>query len=203
MATKSTFGNMFACLFAVCLICSAILAGVYALTKEPIEKAAQQALAGSISKVLEGTPSEVQTVALGDKTYEYYTISNGNETAGYAIKSSAIGFGGAVKIMVGIRRDGVINNVSVIDANNETPGLGLKCQDEPFIGQWKGFDPSSKVIKVGKDGGDVDAITAATITSRAFSNAVAIAVEVFKTIRGEEADANTGASTPSNENKEE
>ena len=87
--------------------------------------------------------------------------------------------------MVGITPDGKVYNTSVL-SHTETPGLGAKCtSDEHFYTQFKGFDPSQKILTVKKDGGDVDAITASTITSRAYSLAVKNAVEAFKTIKGE------------------
>ena len=85
--------------------------------------------------------------------------------------------------MVGIEEDGTIHNTAVL-SHSETPGLGAKCQtDEGFLGQFRGFDPQKKTLKVVKDGGDVDAITASTITSRAYTLAISNAVEVFKAIK--------------------
>ena len=68
----------------------------------------------------------------------------------------------------------------------ETPGLGAKCtSDAAFIDQFKGFDPAVSRLAVRKDGGDVDAITASTITSRAYALAIANAVAAFQNIKGE------------------
>ncbi len=64
----------------------------------------------------------------------------------------------------------------------ETPGLGAKCKEPKFADQFKGFDPSEKKLAVRKDGGDVDAITASTITSRAYAAGLALAVRVFNAI---------------------
>ena len=103
----------------------------------------------------------------------------------YAIKSTTVGFGGPLTLMVGITPDGKVYNTSVL-SHTETPGLGAKCTtDEHFFTQFKGFDPPERILSVKKDGGDVDAITASTITSRAYSLAVKNAVEAFKTIKGE------------------
>lgn len=87
--------------------------------------------------------------------------------------------------MVGITADGVVYNTSVL-SHNETPGLGAKCNtDEKFMNQFKGFDPASKSLTVRKDGGDVDAITASTITSRAYALAIDNAVKALNSIKGE------------------
>ena len=75
--------------------------------------------------------------------------------------------------------DGVVYNTSVL-SHSETPGLGAKCStDAKFMDQWRGFDPAVKKLSVKKDGGDVDAITASTITSRAYTLAVENALKVF------------------------
>ena len=66
----------------------------------------------------------------------------------------------------------------------ETPGLGAKCTEPSFSDQFKQFNPAEKSLKVKKDGGDVDAITASTITSRAYASGLAVAVNVFNTIVG-------------------
>ena len=88
--------------------------------------------------------------------------------------------------MVGIDGDGLIVNTVVL-SHSETPGLGAKCATETsFIDQFKGWDPSSRVLAVRKDGGEVDAITASTITSRAYSAAIAQAYNVYLNLKGNE-----------------
>ena len=77
--------------------------------------------------------------------------------------------------------NGVIWNTKVL-SQAETPGLGAKCVEPAFADQFKGFDPAAKKLAVKKDGGDVDAITASTITSRAYSDGLALAVKVFNAI---------------------
>src|SRR5574344_16411 len=184
MAAQSNFKNMVLCLFIVCLVCSAILAVVYAGTKAPIEKTNAANTTKAISLVLpefDGTPV-LNTVQYDGKDYPYYTASKSGQVVGYAIQSTSIGFGGPLTIMVGITMDGKIYNTSVLQ-HSETPGLGAKCtSDQKFINQFKGFDPSVKKLVVSKDGGDVDAITASTITSRAYTLAIKNAVEAFKKI---------------------
>mgnify|MGYP002520547157 FL=1 len=171
---------MVACLSVVCLICSAVLAGTYAMTVDPIAKAQQAKTDASIAKVLpvfSASPVESSIVVNGTE-YRYYRA----EGSGYAVISDVVGFGGPLSVMVGIEEDGTIHNTAVL-SHSETPGLGAKCQtDEGFLGQFRGFSPQEKTLKVTKDGGDVDAITASTITSRAYTLAIANAVEVYKAI---------------------
>lgn len=187
MAAKSTLTNMALCLTAVCLVCSALLGATYAVTAEPIAEASRKALVEAISQVLPegGEISEANTVEFGGQKYEYYTQSIDGQTSAWAVKSTTSGFGGPLTVLVGVGTDGSVYSTKVL-SHTETPGLGAKCQtDEGFLVQFRGLDPSVKILKVTKDGGNIDAITASTITSRAYTLAVANAVEVAKTLKPE------------------
>ncbi len=178
---------MLVCLTAVCLVCSALLGGIYAVTKEPIEKTNAALLQESIGAVLPegGVLSEARPVEVGGQPSEYYVSTSGPDAVAYAVKSTVVGFSGPLTLMVGITPDGKIYNTSVL-SHSETPGLGAKCTtDKPFYSQFEGFDPSVKTLSVKKDGGDVDAITASTITSRAYTLAVRNALDAFIIIKGE------------------
>ena len=197
MAAKSTLRNMVRCLTAVCVLCGAVLGLVYAATYDAIEAASLKALQASIGEVLPEGGEISEAMSCGDEgqTYEYYVSSREGETLAYAVKSTVSGFGGPLTLMVGVLPDGTVYNTSVL-SHSETPGLGAKCAtDAAFVEQWKNF-PASKVLKVKKDGGDVDAITASTITSRAYTLAVANAVAVVKYLEGgsDGVDAASGAS---------
>ena len=185
MAVKSSFKNMTICLLAICLVCSALLAGVYALTKAPIDAAAKAKNEAAIMEVLpEGaaTIEEERTVDFGGASYTYnLAYDEQGNTVGCAINVAPVGFGGPIVIKVGFDANGVIWNTKVL-SQAETPGLGAKCVEPAFSEQFKGFDPAQKKLAVKKDGGDVDAITASTITSRAYSEGVALAVKVFNAI---------------------
>lgn len=184
MAAKSTLRNMALCLTAVCLFCSAVLAAVYAVTLEPIRIASENTLKESIGRVLPegGEISEMTQASLDGQSYDYYTSLVDGATQAYAVKSSVVGFGGTLTLMVGVLPDGTVYNTAVLECN-ETPGLGAKCQnDEKFISQFRGFNGR---LDVTKDGGDIDAITASTITSRAYTAAVRNAVELVKSFSEE------------------
>lgn len=185
MAVKSSFRNMTVCLLLICFVCSSLLAGVYALTKEPIDAAAKAKNEAAIKEVLPEEAvaiEEERSVKVGEQEYTYNLAydAQGN-TVGCAVNVSTLGFGGPILIKVGFDTEGVIYNTKVL-SQAETPGLGAKCTEESFSAQFKGFNPAEKKLAVKKDGGDVDAITASTITSRAYSAGLALAVEVFKTI---------------------
>ena len=185
MAVKSSFKNMALCLTAICLVCSALLAGVYALTAEPIAAAAAAKNEAAIKEVLPDSAvqiEEVRTVDMDGQKYEYnLAYDEQGNTVGCAINVAPVGFGGPIVIKVGFDVNGVIWNTKVL-SQAETPGLGAKCTESAFAEQFKGFDPSQKKLAVKKDGGDVDAITASTITSRAYADGLATAAKVFQTI---------------------
>ena len=100
MAAKSNLTNMVVCLSLVCLVCSALLGGMYTLTKDPIAKANEQILKATIGEVLPegGTLSDAMPVEVGGQPSEYYVSTVDGNPAAYAIKSSAIGFGGSLGI---------------------------------------------------------------------------------------------------------
>ena len=200
MAAKSTLRNMVLCLTLVCLVCAAILGGIYALTFEPIRQANENILKASIGAVLpEGVEiGASETFESEGQSFEYYPAVKDGEAVAYAVKSSTIGFGGPLSLMVGVLKDGTVFNTSVLTCN-ETPGLGAKCQEvaSHFRTQFQGFG-TDKSLKVTKDGGDVDAITASTITSRAYALAVSNAVALVKWLSGQAdgVDSSTGATAP-------
>ena len=185
MAVKSSFKNMVICLFAICVVCSSLLAGVYALTKAPIDAAAKAKNEAAIMEVLPTsavTIEEERTVDFEGASYAYnLAYDEQGNTVGCAINVAPVGFGGPISIKVGFDANGVIWNTKVL-SQAETPGLGAKCVEPSFSEQFKGFDPAAKKLAVKKDGGDVDAITASTITSRAYADGLALAVKVFQVI---------------------
>ena len=213
MAVKSSFKNMTICLLAICLVCSGLLAGVYALTKEPIDNAAKAKNEAAIKEVLPETAvsiEEERTVEMSGETYTYNLAYDqlGN-TVGCAVNVAPVGFGGPIVIKVGFKVDAqtgknLVWNTKVL-SHAETPGLGAKCSEPAFADQFKGLDPTVKTLEVTKDGGDIDAITASTITSRAFTDGVATAVNVLAAIAGTPMliDTATGASPEWNPESEQ
>lgn len=176
---------MTVCLLAICLVCSGLLAAVYALTAEPIAAAAAAKNEAAIKEVLPETAVKIEeerTVEFEGASYAYNLAYDelGN-VVGCAINVAPVGFGGPIAIKVGFDVNGVIWNTKVL-SQAETPGLGAKCVEPAFSDQFKGFDASAKKLAVKKDGGDVDAITASTITSRAYADGLALAVKVFDAI---------------------
>lgn len=188
MAKESTFVNMAVCLGAVCLFCSALLGGVYIMTKDAIDQAALDKTNNAIALVtpeFDNVPSnDIMKVAVDGDSVKVYPAMKGGEIVGYAIETSTSkGFSGTIKLMVGFDTEGNIVNTSVI-SHSETPGLGAKMTEPAFSDQFCGKNPAEFRLQVKKNGGDVDAITASTITSVAFCDAVEKAYRVFGQING-------------------
>jgi Na+-translocating ferredoxin:NAD+ oxidoreductase subunit G len=187
MAKKeSTFFNMLITLFVVTLVASTALAYVYEATREPIESAKLAKKLAAIDQVVpayENNPVNdmyrIPAASGGDSLEVYPALRNG-DLQGVAIRSfSKNGYSGLIWLMVGIRPDGTLVDVVVVE-HKETPGLGSKMSDPSFKGQFRDLDPSETTLAVKKDGGEIDAITAATISSRAFCDAVELAVESYR-----------------------
>ena len=183
---KSTFLNMFLALFVITLVAGLSLGYINDLTKGPKAKAKLARKVNALKKVLpqfDNNPvSDVQLV-VSDKakdSIEIYTALLNDQVNGTAvIGSSEKGFSGLIKIMVGFQPNGSIENIVVLE-QKETPGLGTKMKDEKFIAQFRDKDPSLFDLRTRKDGGDVDALTGATITTRAFGEATQLAYDVYK-----------------------
>lgn len=187
---KSTLINMVAVLSGITLVASAGVGAVYMITKDPIAQADAQAKIEALTKVLppfETTTSDVRTIE--DTQVTVYTATKEGAVTGYAVEAmSKNGFGGAINLMVGFTPEGEVVNVSVLK-QAETPGLGTKMADEgnSLLASIQGQRPEEKTLVDGrlavkKDGGDVDALTAATISSRAYIEAVNRAWMAYKQV---------------------
>ncbi len=197
MAKESTFINMVVCLFVICLLGSGLLGGVYLLTSKPIAEAkarkTNRAIAAVVPEFDNDPGAEKKAIAFQGKSYNVYPASQKGKMVGYAVEARTTkGFGGAIVLMVGFQPDGTIENIAVV-SHAETPGLGDKMEagKSNFIRQFAGKQPGKFQLKVTKDGGDVDAITAATISSRAFCDATSIAYDIFEKIKTKSIQATT------------
>ena len=195
----SSFKNMALSLTCIALVAAGALAGVYILTKAPIEaamKAKQEAAIMQVLPQVEGLQvADAETVE-GVTLYKAYV---GEEWVGTAVEASTEGnenmpFGGTFRLMVGFDKVGNVVNYVVLE-QAETPGLGalmttwFKNADKP--GQnILGKNPVTTEFGVSKDGGDVDAITASTITSRAFLEVV---VKAYNAIAHQDVEAVSSA----------
>lgn len=184
---ESSLKNMVMVLVAITLIASSAVGAVYQFTVEPIRIAKEVKLNKAIVEVLPQFTElqDVKCVQVDGEDVNVYPAINGSDVVGYAVESfSKNGFGGVIKILVGFQADGTIFSTEVI-SHAETPGLGDKMDKSKsdFSLQFKGKNPESYKLSVKKDGGDIDAITAATISSRAFANAVDNAYKAFQQVK--------------------
>lgn len=171
MKTESTakyVARLALTLLAITAVVAVALAGVNAITEPRIEAFNAQKLQSAIEEVL---PGGGQSVPFTDESGIVSTVYQGER--GYAVEVNPNGFGGAVTMMVGVGNDGKVLGISVV-SQSETAGLGAVCAattsaGEAFRGQ---FDGTSGTLAVTKDGGEIDAITGATITSRAVTAGV-------------------------------
>lgn len=193
MAKKeSTFFNMVSSLVIVTLIASTALGYVYELTKGPIAEAKLAKKIRAIDQVVveyDNNPvDEMYKIPIAGTTdsLEIYPAKKGDKIMASAIRTfSPKGYGGNVWLMVGLLPNGNIQNISVLE-HKETPGLGTKMNNTEFKNLFIGQNPSTFNLKVTKDGGDVDALAGATITSRAFGQAIQLAYDTY--MKGEQHD---------------
>lgn len=210
--TESTFLNMVLVLTIICIIVGTILGSVYKLTEAPIakaEKAKQEKAIKDVAPDFDNDPiAEQYTHELYARTNEnmiltIFPAKKNGVLVGAAVESlTRKGFGGEISIMVGFNADGSIRNYQVLK-HAETPGLGSKMQEwfrtDKNHQSILGLNPGKGEMKVSKDGGNIDAITAATISSRAFIDAIQNAYRAFMG----EPDVHSAASPKANQNKEE
>ena len=190
---KSTLFNMTAVLLGITFVSSSVVGLVNMITVDPIAQAKEAAKQAALKQVLpEFDATKNEDLVIDDLTTTVYTASNAGEVTGYAVETATMnGFGGEVRLMVGFTTEGKVYNINVLQ-QAETPGLGTNMtkEDNNLIRSIKGFNPSEKKLVNGqlavrKDGGDVDALTAATISSRAYVEAVNRAWSAYKSVAGD------------------
>ena len=212
---SSTLPHMVLSLTLICLVMAAILGLMNHVTAGPIKDAETKAKNEAIKNVVpEFDNNPMQTVdsiaveGFADK-FAYYTAKKGEQTVGYAIECyTDKGFSGRIDLMIGFDMADHLVNFSVLK-HAETPGLGAKIQEwfttpakqEGNIQDVRNLDmQANSPLMVTKDGGKVDAITAATISSRAFIDAVSGAYRAYQQIKGvTAADAQSGATPQQDE----
>ena len=161
-------------LFAISAICAVLLALVNNITRGPIAEANEAATQEAMQAVLPAD-SYTQVDYTGGNTLVTAVYQAGD--AGYVVQVAPSGFGGAMDIMVGVNNDGTCSGVSII-SHAETSGLGANAEQESFRSQFVG----KSNVAVSKDGGDIAALTGATITSRAVCDGVNAAIEAAASV---------------------
>ena len=178
--------NMFLSLTVICVVVGGLLGLVADVTAQPIQAAkdaAQKAAIAAVAPEFDAVADPQNVEQPNGLEAIVFAVSKGGEVVGHAVQATTLkGFGGKVIIMFGFDLDGNITGYNVLDCSNETPGLGSKIPvwfQKGQKGDVIGKNPSTNNLSVSKDGGEVDAITAATISSRAFCDAIAQAASVL------------------------
>ncbi len=179
---ESTLPNMIVSLTLIAMVMSALLTVVYLQTKGPIEDSSRKKEMEAIKQVSPSFDNDPTEESIQLEGVTIYPGKKSDRYSGFAVKTfTEKGFGGHIELMVGFRTDGSIVNIKVLE-HKETPGLGTKMTEKKFINQFFDKNPRDFSLKVSKDGGKVDAITAATVTSRAFCDAMQRAADALNKI---------------------
>lgn len=165
----------------ICIVTSALLAYTNSLTAPKIEALAIENEINSRKLVL-STAADFEESKVDDITYFIGKDSAGS-TVGYVFTTVSKGYGGDVKVMVGINADGTVSGVEALELN-ETPGLGMNAQSPDFLSQFVGKVLGISVAKNNPSDNEVQALTGATITSNAVTAAVNTALEYHAEITG-------------------
>ena len=203
---KSSLINMTLVLSCFAVITAGLLAWVNSITSAPIQKQAEENLKKGIKTVMGNDKVEVERTDTikkdnhGKQTiYVIHNVSLQGKPLGAAVESAAQGFGGTLKVLVGFDKQGTIQGYTILETA-ETPGLGSKA-DKWFQKDGKGNiigkQPNGK-FKVKNDGGSIDAITASTITSRAFLSSIS---QAYTAYIGKDVDSHSGASKKAHKKK--
>ena len=189
MAKNDSIWRLVIVLTCISLLAALALTGVYALTKGPIEQGQREKKEKALQAVLPDYEGTVRDTVIVDADNEeipvHLAIGKDSELCGAGIETyTKKAFAGRFDLMVGFDADGSIVNTEVLKAG-ETPGLGDKINKDKsdFALQFNHQNPAEFQLVVKKDGGDVDAITAATISSRAYCDAVQRAYDIFMKVK--------------------
>lgn len=205
---ESSLTNMLVVLVLVALITGGLLAYVNNVTEKPIQLQAEKTLADGIKSVMCANSIQVaandsvkKTIDNKEYTFVIHKVNDAQgKNLGDAVESTTNGFGGDLKVLVGFNAEGNILGYTILQSS-ETPGLGQKAANwfqKTGKGNIIGMNPGKNNMTVSKDGGEVDAITASTITSRAFLKAVNQAYQAYQKEAKPE-DAQSGASKQEHE----
>lgn len=186
---ESTMPNMVLSLGVITVVAGAVLGWMYSVTKEPIEQQAQaqqQAAIAEVAPRFDNDPeAEKWETQIDGIPFTVYPAMENGSLAGAAVKGATMnGFAGEITVMCGFEADGTVRDYRVL-RQSETPGLGSKMEmwfrDSSGARSVIGKNPDVTSFFVSKDaGGEIDGITAATISSRAFLETLRNAFQAYK-----------------------
>lgn len=164
-------------LLIITAIAGLILAFAFDITRAPIEARKNDEQAKAMKVVLDGDAFKLLDGKKSDNVLEAFEAKKGGNPAGYVFKVTTSGYGGEIKMLVGIDADSKVSGIEILSLS-ETPGLGTKVKDDPsYLEQFKGKSAEAELVL----GTDIKAISGATISSTAVTNGVNTAIEFFNT----------------------
>ncbi|MCP4546451.1 MAG: RnfABCDGE type electron transport complex subunit G [bacterium] len=169
----------------ICAVAAILLSQIASLTAEPIRLAELQVAMEAVQSVLpafDNAPGDdAVTLDIDGRSRKFYVGKSGGKVTGVAFEANTqLGYSGEIIVMMGVTADGKANGVRILK-HAETPGLGANYDDPQWLdGSYKGHSSSNTNWKVKKDGGDLDALTGATVTARALADAVSNGLITFE-----------------------
>lgn len=164
-------------LFAITAVVAVMLALVNLLTRPTIERLAEEKRKAALEQVM--PDAEYVTFDYQGDDSRVLNLQGAyreDELAGYCVQVSVNGFGGAIEMMVGVDVNGEVTGVSILSMS-ETAGLGARASEPEFLEQFQGVEGSVELRKDNAVRGEIDAISGATITSRAVTGGVTAALD--------------------------
>lgn len=175
-------------LLVICLVIPFALSLTNAVTKDKIADLELEKRESAMSGLMEADKYEKGAYQDNEGEFNYTVAIKDGSVIGYIFETSQKGYGGDVSVMTAVNPDGTVKAIKILDVSNETPGLGQNSQKEDFYSQYAGKKAEVTVKKNGADPekNEVDAVTGATITSKAVTGAVNEALEQFEKVRSVE-----------------
>ena len=173
-------------LFLICVVVTALLALTNAVTAPKIDALAVETQEASKKQVLSSAASfsDEKQIEKDGVSYTYYDgLASDGSVIGYVFVTSAKGYGGDISVMVGVLGDGTVAGVNILSIN-ETAGLGMNAKNQSFLDQFLGKSGEIGVAKNNPSDTEIQALTGATITSRAMATAVNTALSLYAEIGG-------------------
>lgn len=168
-------------MLCICIIVTLALSGTNLLTADRISEMTENTQKEAMSLVMPADGYSPVTVKSDGKEYTAHKAEKDNELLGYIFVINEKGYGGDVSVMTAVKTDGTVAAVKVLDASNETPGLGQNTAKESFYSQYAGHKNGISVVKNSPNeaNNEIEAVTGATISSKAVTRAVNKALDLF------------------------
>ncbi|GCF94784.1 electron transport complex subunit G [Enterococcus florum] len=172
------------CLFVICLVVTFAVAGTRAVFRERIAKQEWDQTQSVMSQLIKADDFQEVKVSGGNQAFK--ALDNSGETLGYLFVTKAYGYGSDVSVMSAIS-DGKVVGIDILDASNETPGLGQNVTKKDFVKQFSGLEGQPEIVKSDPSGGNqVEAVTGATKSSNAVAKSVEEALVLFEQVASEQ-----------------